>query len=111
MITCLEAKSSKFEEIKTSYTVDDDDSSIANFAFCVKKPGAYKINIEANGIGIFRSPFLCTFGCAESKLEAERKKQAEEDERRRKEGKSYLNLNPPTLTFAGISATFYATNS
>ena len=76
--------------MKTSYETSQIDCSIAKYAFCVKKAGAYKIVIEANQIGIFGSPFLCTFGCTEDKLEAERKIQAEEEERRRKEGRFQL---------------------
>jgi hypothetical protein len=86
----LNSRTHKTEEIKSNFEIDKVDPSITIYEFLIEKPGTYKVKVEANGMGIFGSPFLCTMGDLEAQYEEERKKRELEEEKRRKEGNSSI---------------------
>ena len=91
-ITYYDPKSRKMEEVKYASSVDDTDESICCYAFSVNKFGAYKISIEANGISIFGSPYICNFSRDIGEIEEELRLQKEKEEAERRKHEGILNL-------------------
>ncbi|CAI2374052.1 unnamed protein product [Moneuplotes crassus] len=94
-IFLLNSRTKQTEELKTECTIDlpHKDSSISKFPFTITKPGTYKIQISTSTMGIFGSPFYCTLGDVEARLQAEHEqREALEQARRAQEQERQLQL-------------------